>query len=230
MTRPGRRSTQARWLSGVGLATLALLGGLAAHAQTAPTLTLGLTSVTASGLTPSGSALWFGATRVGNGAFNQSSLVQKEVSADVTGWTELPLDGELPARSLWAVVDATSGAFAVAVPEGFDRLEEPFVASEVGRSSDGVADRLVAAHPWLFLLVVRPGVGAWSGTVADGRESDADGVKDGVVVAPLAALSPLAGSSPSPAALLAGDVVVWIDPRSLSFTAAPLTAATLEVQ
>lgn len=228
MRRNEAQDPMRAWRRRAGAGAL-LLAALAfpAPAQAQPVLTVGTADLTATGLTPSGSALWFGVTRVGNGAFTQVSLVEKETAVDVTGWSQLPWDGDLPARSVWVVVDAASGAFAVGVPDEFPRLEEPFVAGEVGQSSEGVNDLLQAPHERLAVLVVRPAVGSWQTTVWDGKESDLDGLRDGVVTAALAAMTPLSGAVDPPSSLVAGDTVVWIDLRQLSFMATSLTTATL---
>jgi hypothetical protein len=121
---------------------------------------------------------------------------------------------------LWAVVDLSSGEYALASPvPGPLREVEPPPGLAGGLAGRGELDE---ERGRVELLVVRPGVdgesGAWTGGVDDGGSSDGDGARDGRSRARLGRLTPVAeGGAAAPAAFRAGDVVVAGNAEELVF-------------
>ena len=77
------------------------------------------------------------------------------------------------------------------------------------------------------MLLVRPAAGAWGATVVDGGALDSKPEVDGALELGLGALTPLT-QAPPPSELLAGDVLVVLDPNTLSHLAAAVTGELLE--
>jgi hypothetical protein len=121
------------------------------------------------------------------------------------------LNREVAPVSIWVAIDLATGKAALATPEGFplNRIELPGRGAVPG---GGKPDWVEADRPFVELLVVRPGVGAWGGTLGDGGKGDDDGAYDGRLVASLARLRGLPGSPAAPERFSPKDVVVIIDP------------------
>jgi hypothetical protein len=132
--------------------------------------------VTASGLTPGGRVVWFGVMRESNqGALDWSHLEQIATDSGGTGSIQLDLGKPVPAQSVWFAVDLASGAFAVGAPADYPLRPFDLPAHAI----PAALNRLELARRLLVLVLVRPGVGAWTLRVGDGGPGDADGVADG---------------------------------------------------
>lgn len=193
-----------------------------AAAQEAPLLTVGPAALVASGLTPRGGVAWLGVSRQGNGVYVAVETTQKQTEADAGGLATLALENDIPTRSVWAVVDISSGGYAVAAPEVFPLQQEPFEVAFLGAGPGGGLDRLLAPHERLLALVVRPGVAAWAVQAGDGKPADSDGLRNGVITLRLADFKPLLSEQRPPATFADGDVVIWLDLRRMSYSAALL--------
>lgn len=119
-------------------------------------------------------------------------------------------------RSLWTAVDLGTGALGIAMP-GNPPLVQRAVEPTRLTATPG---HLHHVSSELRVLVVRPGRGAWTGSVFDGGSADRSPADDGAVLVRLDALVPLAGSG-GEAYSLAGleprDVVIGIEPTTLAF-------------
>lgn len=189
-------------------------------------LTFDLSGPVATGATASGEVAWVGVSRVPKTYFQEVSRVRETSAADAGGSASLRLDAPAPHRSVWVAVDVTSGAFVVGTPESFLLEEEALTGAHLSFDGSGNATGLRLEHAFAEVLLVRPGVGAWSLEAVDGAASDTDGEANRAVRLSLAALSSSA-ATPPPAALQAGDVVVVLDPNTLTYLAATIPASLL---
>jgi hypothetical protein len=176
------------------IASAALLGlalspaASAASAAIEPAITFEARAVVASGITPGGQVVWFSVAR--QIAERTATLVRREQIADADdkdGSVRLELGRPVPFQSIWVAVDLTTGAAAVAVPEGYPlrRVDLPGRNLHAG---GGKPDWVEDDRGYVDLLLVRPGEGAWVATVGDGGAEDDDGAYDGRLVASLAHL------------------------------------------
>jgi hypothetical protein len=193
---------------------------LAASASAAPfRVSLEGDAVVASGVTAKGQVVLLGVTRVIEE--DDYPVVRRHLQVltddDGDGTVRYPVEGGVPLRSLWAVVDLTSGDYDEAAPEGFGLRRVNWRGRGPLRRADG-KDAIEDRRPRLELLVVRPKVGAWSLRIRDGEASDGNGVIDGRVEGVLERMEPLAGSPPPPSELQRDDVLVGLDPASLEIT------------
>jgi hypothetical protein len=212
-----------RTLAFCALVLLCLAAGAPAQPPaTPPPLAIALEAdkITATGVTPGGKVIWFSVWR----EFPESSLrVTRvdDVSADDDrdGTVALELDRPSPYQSVWVAVDLSSGALAIEAPPGYPLQTRTFRPGAIRRGGGGEGDFLEEEKRYLQLLLVRPGVGAWSGTVGDGGTTDLDGEGDGRLVYALDLLEPLAESAVlQPAVLKPSDIFVSIDIDSLETT------------
>src|SRR5438270_9081686 len=130
-------------------------------------------------------------------------LVPNGFSSSVTRWSKVVVDddrdgtitfdagSEVPCKSIWAVVEVASGNFAVAAPKGCPlRHADALSSRSFKRRSKMDADSFVQAKPYLDLLYVEPGRGAWTIRAADGSPADVDG-QPGVITVALAGANSL---------------------------------------
>ncbi len=201
----------------IALACLSLLPISAASAAVAqPEIAFDKTAVVASGLTPGGDVVWFGVAR--EIAERTATIVRhQEIATDDDGDGSVTFDlgRDVPFQSIWVAIDLTTGASAIAVPDGYPLREADLPVSEV-RLGVGEADRIEDSRGYLDILVVRPGVGAWSVTVGDGGPADADGAYDGHLAAATADMHDVSSGEPGPPDHLGpNDVVVVVDPNAM---------------
>lgn len=210
-----------------GAFLLVLLLGLSAAAAAEPLISFAEKSITASGVTPGGKVVWFGVAR--EIAEHTATLVRRSrivIDDDRDGAVRLDLDRPVPFQSIWVAIDLTTGASAVATPEGYPlrRLELPV---ESLRSGEGKPDWLEDTRGHVEILLARPGTegAAWGLAVGDGGNRDDDHAYDGRLVASLASFNGIGPSPNEPPQLFsARDVVVVIDPNQMDISLRQLTA------
>jgi hypothetical protein len=212
------------------LLSLSLLLLAAGSASAAP---LGLaprgSGVTVSGLTPHGRAVVFGITREADPEDDVPTIQSRaEVLSDDDGdgIVQDDLGRPLPLRSIWAAVDLATGAVDSAAPSGFPLRKVAWRGRGLTEEPGGGA-AVEDQRPFAELLVVRPGAGAWTLRIGDGGPADADGAADGRLLAPFAAMTPLAGSPPPPQTFQDGDIVILLDPNTLEMTLAKVGTGLL---
>jgi hypothetical protein len=176
------------------------------------------TAVTASGLTPGKPVIWFGVEHAVDAAYSGDMAQHYSAgTAAADGTARLDL-GRAPApRSYWVAVDLTSGAFAVAAPDG-SPLTKPKKPSRAGLGQGDKPDELLDDRPFLMGLMVRPGEGAWAFTGGDGGPRDEDGKNDGHLRFALDRFDPLPGSPAAPSKLNGQDLWFVIDPLAMEIS------------
>jgi hypothetical protein len=137
----------------IGLVLLAL----PLSAATPPQISFEPEAVVAHGISPKGQAVWFSVAReISRRSTNVVPRHAVVADDDGDGTVRLELEQEVPLRSIWFVVDLATGETAVAVPEGFPLLEMELP----GRAIPAALNRLDLERRMVYLLLVRPGVGA----------------------------------------------------------------------
>jgi hypothetical protein len=137
------------------------------------------------------------------------------------------IDAAIPQKSVWTVVDVSTGSFSVSAPDGFAPSITSLPSNALGRGTNGVLNRLSKAGDYFDILVVQPGTGAWSVTVGDGGASDADGSQDGKVSADLGAMTSIGPPVAPPKRFDAGDVLLVIDSKTFEVSTLVISSANL---
>jgi hypothetical protein len=196
------------------LASVCLLLLAVPAAAASPALSFESNAVVAGGVTPQGRVVWFSIAReISRRAATIVPRVELQTDIDGDGKVRLELGGEVPLRSIWFAVDLETGEAGVAAPEGFPLLE----AQMPGRAIPAALNRLDLERRFVYLLLVRPGVGAWTLRAGDGGASDEDGQPDGTLRATLADLTTAGDGPPPPAHVSPGDLLLVIDPNRMTF-------------
>lgn len=196
---------------------LLLLGaalGVSANATASPHITLEARAIAASGVTPGGRVIFFGSAHEAQAYVLTYAHWDRTLIGDAEGNARLVLDHDVSPRSVWAVVDVTTGQFAMIT--NFPQKTLAFPPGALRRDSSGDVDAIGTPFEVADMLVVRKGTGAWSWTVAEGGPHDNAGHPSGQTLASVARFQPLADPKLQPLTrLLKGDFVIIIDARSL---------------
>ncbi len=181
-------------------------------------------AVAVSDVTPGGDVAFFSVARVPLGYVQKVVRFHRIEVADALGEARFDLDDPpVPLKSVWAVIDLSTGAYAVAAPDGFHLHEIPFPGKAFEVGAPGVVNRLRNATEELDMLVARPTVGVWTLRAWDRSPNDHDGKDNGNVLTSLGDLQPLDPAWPDPPETFAkNDVVVVILPETLRYYATRL--------
>ena len=191
---------------------------IAAPASAAPfRVTLESDAVVVSGLTANGKAALLGVTReIGEDDYPTVKR-HLEVLADEDGDGTIRYPVAPADRSVWAVVDLTSGDHDSISPQKFGERRVNWRGRGLERRSDG-RDAVEDRRTLLELLVVRPQKGAWALRVRDGQETDGDGRIDGRLEGVLDEMKPLGDAPAPPSVFEKDDVVLALDPSAMEIT------------
>jgi hypothetical protein len=119
----------------------------------------------------------------------------------------------VPVTSVWAVVDYSSGRYAIGTPSGF--------TAKVAEISDHDwkkdTSQIDVTREWVEVLLVRPGGGAWTLRAGEGSANDADGASNRNLRAALSRMQFLHGdpSQAAPEKAKSKDLLIIIDPHEL---------------
>jgi hypothetical protein len=127
-------------------------------------------------------------------------------------------------RSVWVAVDLETGAFASAAPANFPLVVRSLAVDSFRKDASGEIAELVHDLPRLFVVLVRPGKGAWKLRASDGGDGDRDRVADRKVTIGFEDMIAVGDSKEKgPKNLKADDVVIAIDPFRLDVVTARLS-------
>ncbi len=188
-----------------------------ATSSLAATLTAGGTTLTAKDMTPNGDVLIYGFALEHRLYESRSVRTLTVVTADGSGTVSYSPLPRLEQRSLWFVIDLTTGALAKAAPGGSPATFKDLTTDVAEGPSSTRFTRNFATY--LDGVLVRPGKGIWTLTAGDGGPNDDDGRPDGAISMSFSrfATVPTKGKAapPPPATLTPGDVFVAVDPATL---------------
>ncbi|HEX2834372.1 MAG TPA: hypothetical protein VHW00_15285 [Thermoanaerobaculia bacterium] len=119
----------------------------------------------------------------------------------------------IPAISVWVVVDIETGQRTIAGGPGYEPLLMP-LGEVAKRDNAGQLRKLSAALGEVELMVVRPGVGAWSLYAAKTSRFD-ESRRDEPLRVDIGSMIPAGDTPAAPNALRQGDIVTVIDPYTM---------------
>jgi hypothetical protein len=134
---------------------------------------------------------------------------------DNDGTVELMMPDGISWQSIWAAVDTVSGAVAIATPTGASRAPMAINDDAFAREGAGAAGMALPRCRTAEVLLVEPGLGAWSLATGAGTRNDADGAHDGVIHLGFPQMQPLFASGAAPDIVSHGAVIVVIDATML---------------
>jgi len=206
-----------------------VLLSLLAQGQSGVTISFGANSVTASGITPGKSAVFFASGLAPDDEQQRVIHYQQIVTDDDRdGRVTLTLNDPVPMATIWAVVDLTDGRYSLGSPGPYGRFAKPIPGGSFRRGGRSPSvDVFGLAHPVLDILYVHPGVGAWTWIAVDGRGLDG-GPPDGitrVAVGDARAVGDAHGKPPN--GFVPGGLLVAIDWYHMSVATARLDDALL---
>ena len=198
---------------------LLLTAGLA-HTQSSkpnPRITFSEAGLAINGVTAGGQVIWFGLERREvEYAVEITRHAEASLAAE-NGTSRLDLGRSSATAAVWIAVDLASGAYDVAVPEGFRLRRLPKPLSGLARKADAV-DHLTDPRSYIEALIVRPGAGARTNHGGDGGVDDVDGPPDGKLALPLDRLVPLAEAPAAPAKAEDRDLWFVLEPNRLEIS------------
>jgi hypothetical protein len=196
------------WVGAMGLAV--------SPAGAAVSVTFEPSAVVATGISPSQQVVVFGVAREPT-AFSVRVVSRVEVLTDEDGDGKVSyaVEAGLVGASVWWVVDLATGEAAVGAPEDFEVRWVPAEDETLPSASAAEPELTVSQRSRLEVLLVRPGVGAWRGSAADGGRADSDASPDGVLRVPLLGLDPVETSAEPLTSLQGGDLLFAIAPNTL---------------
>lgn len=185
-------------------------------AKPQPTIRFQAGTVVASGLTAGSRAVVFGVVQEPHRYWWTLRRFAQVVTVGGDGTVQY----ESPAvmdRSFWAVVDAGTGAVAVGAPEGAQLRTANVLPRSFHTNATGLIDAFVSARESVEILCVRPNVGAWVLSNGDGGENDRDNIVNSSTMTYAGAMTPLGDSPAAPASLAPHDIIIAVDPESMTF-------------
>lgn len=216
---PGRSSVH-RFTGCIPFALLAaaVFGHPSAMASP-PVVTLSGSAVTVTRLVPGSSLALLAVAK--ESAYYMARVVSRQEllrDEDRDGQVQYVPPSGVAFRSIWIVVDITTGDLSMAWPDGFSPIEMRQGGKGRGKPVEVIANTLDIGRTSATLLVVRPGIGAWASRLREGTEADADKKSDRRIRVDLSKLRPLSEDmGKAPLALDKGDVVAVLDAATLQY-------------
>ncbi len=165
--------------------------------------------------TPGGEVVWFSIASESSDYASTTVPRFSVSSADALGSANFELPDGVPPHSIWAAVDLTTGAYALAAPGDYPLRLAAFPSDALKVGKNDQVDQLAIQRSDLHILVTRSRVGAWVGRFSEGAPDDTDGAADGVLTAELVGFRALGESPVAPDAYADGDLVIAIDPINM---------------
>lgn len=186
----------------------------AAIAASTSTVQVEVTSniVTATGVTPRGDVIFYGRSigrRNGTPLLERFTTMLRDEDGDgVVSW----MPPKIFLVSAWVAIDLESGNHGAGAALPFEIVEFS-IAKGAWRSGNQFA---VFSRDRLDLVLVRPGVGAWTLAAFQGGPTDMDGRNDAYLTVALSQFERLYGNTPTaPPIAKAGDVLLVFDPLNI---------------
>jgi len=208
-----------RMVSCIGVVVVLSIGASAAEAATANALNAVVTrdSVVFSGVTAGGEMVLLGSSIHSEwGTQTRTQYTEILSDSDGDGVVSFQTKGDVPFRSIWTAVDLKTGSVTVAAPAGYDLRHRELPKKAIKRDGNDLPVAIDTNRFRIFVLLVRPGSGAWLFTGAQGGTRDADRAANGRLLALFSDAQPIGGKKENaPHQLKDGDVIAMLDPDTM---------------
>jgi hypothetical protein len=161
------------------------------------------------GVTPGATVFVYGLAReTGAWTTNVVSRETRLTDADEDGAIDWIFEKPLPWRSIWVVVELSSGKYVAGAPAGYPAHRLDLTGAHLGRGKTGLVEQVSFPGTMIGCVVIRPSDGnVWGGTVIAGSSGDLS-LEHGTVIFRTAGLQPHHGTTiDAPAELDPADVV-----------------------
>lgn len=151
--------------------------------------------------------------------------IERQGTAAGDGSVRLPMPPghEHVANSFWVAVDLASGDYGAVTGDGRKLREGDLLADALKKDNAGRRKRVVTRFDSVFMLVIRPGAGAWDLTTGDGGPSDEDGQVNGQIDMDVSRLSRRGTGVTDFDEYREGDLVIVFVPRQMGYVLAGVT-------
>jgi hypothetical protein len=174
-------------------------------------------AVIARGLTPGGGAVFFGVAHRPRGyAFAIEQVAEFVTDDDRDGVVTYKAEKDVPWKSIWFVVDARTGAYEMAAPEGLSDRRNESRKSRVARDAAGEWSRFEHERGWLSLLVIRPGGDVWMQVATRGGITDV-GRRGPLFITPADSFEALTPNARPLRQLTQADIVIAVDMQTVEY-------------
>ncbi|HEX8408216.1 MAG TPA: hypothetical protein VF883_05090 [Thermoanaerobaculia bacterium] len=158
------------------------------------------------------------------GTITQIPFVTALTDDDSDGLIRYAPEAGIPFRSLCAAVDLATGVIAIATPDGYSVRTVEVDRKDLRSDPEGLLDALRIDGSGAYLLIVRPGAGAWFLHAHDGGAHDGDSRRNGSMSLAFDGAQPLLGMpAEPPRKLRTGDVLIALDPTSVELRTLTVT-------
>jgi hypothetical protein len=196
----------------------------AAGAFGAVSVKFGQNTVQVSGVSPHGSVVINAALHESTGRMyaRLNELTQVVSDDDGDGIVTFDLGHPISPRSLWVIVDVTSGTYAIAAPPGSPVIVARHAPMLLQKTDLDAADQIAADHVAMSVLWVRSGPSGtvWRVRAADGGATDEDHHNNGSAVVSTVAFTAIVGHDQPPKKLKKDDLIIVLDPFEMTYSAA----------
>lgn len=166
--------------------------------------------IAVAGATPKASIYAFSQSRELSHGF--VSVVPRQTTLrddDGDGRAAWTIGATVPLRSVWIAVDLTTGAYGVAVPAGYPATRVALSDDHLKKNFGSDITQLAFDGTLVDYVVIRPGVGAWRGTVGL-RGPDDEGTDEKKSTFSVEKLRPEEGTTAAAPKHLKKDDVVFV--------------------
>jgi len=133
---------------------------------------------------------------------------------------DLPPGYQIAPHSFWVAIDLASGNYGAVTGDGRKLREGELAGGDIKKDTAGPRKHLVTHFDYVYMLVVRPGVGVWDLASGDGGPLDGDGEVDGKIELPVQQLKKRGTAAQDLDAYEEGDLLFLFVPRQMGYVLA----------
>jgi hypothetical protein len=190
-------------------------------APASPAITFESNRVTANGFHAGREVILFGVGTAPGPYFVRQLQYTQTLTADANGSVSYEIADGVPRRSVWFAVDAQTRDYAVAAPA--TSAARPLLAPPASvAGSQGATDLLSINAELADVLIVRPGVGVWTGSCGRNSRKDGNRGKSGAMHLPLDQIASTSKTKGHPDVILPSDLIIVVDGETLLYYAGNL--------
>ncbi len=187
-------------------------------APASPAITFESNRVVANGFHAGREVILFGVGTEPGPYFVRELQYTQTLTADASGSVSYQIADGVPRRSVWFAVDSQTRDYVVAAPAG--SAARPLLAKPTALSGvHGATDLLSIDAELADVLIVRPGVGVWTGSCGKNSKKDGNRGKSGAMQLPLDQITSTSKTKGHPDVILPSDLIIIVDGETLLYYA-----------